>query len=181
MCNIRRFTDCESCTGPISTNPRSMEVGEHGLTRGTCSIACRLKLHAVAGLLSISWCVLGAADFSAILFIYLFIFFERTWPAASVRPPRLMYLSTSNEARPRERSDRGRLLPLRQKGPFIPDVGRDSSRTVSRWSRSPGCCGFRGVFWVRRDFFVFFFSFFSRRMHTACCKYEAPLNHLPLY
>ena len=37
-------------------------------------------------------------------------------------------------------------------------MGRVSSRAVSRWSRSPGCCGFRGVFWVRRDF-VFFFRF----------------------
>ena len=33
------FTDCESCTRPISTNPGSMEAGEHGLTRGTCFVA----------------------------------------------------------------------------------------------------------------------------------------------
>ena len=44
------FTDCESCTRPISTNLASMESGEYGLTRGTCFIACRLELHAVAGL-----------------------------------------------------------------------------------------------------------------------------------
>ena len=31
-------------------------------------------------------------------------------------------------------------------------VGRVSSHAVSRWSRSPGCCGFRGVFRVRQDF-----------------------------
>ena len=44
-------------------------------------------------------------------------------------------------------------------------MGRVLSRAVSRWSRSPGCCGFRGVFWMRRDFsclvrvcFVFFFE-----------------------
>ena len=37
-------------------------------------------------------------------------------------------------------------------------MGRVSSRAVSWWSRSPGCCGFRGVFWVRRGLFrVFFF------------------------
>ena len=30
------FTDCESCTRPISTNPGSMEAGEYGLTRGMC-------------------------------------------------------------------------------------------------------------------------------------------------
>ena len=43
-----------------------MESGEYGLTRGTCFIACRLELHAVAELLWISWCALGGADFSVI-------------------------------------------------------------------------------------------------------------------
>ena len=55
-------------------------------------------------------------------------------------------------------------------------VGRVSSHVVSRWSTSPGCCGFRGVFWVRRDLFHF-----CPRTHTACCKYEDALPHLPLY
>ena len=64
------FTDCESCTRPISTNTGSMEACEYGLTRG--------------------------------------------------------------------------------------------SHAVSRWSRSPVCCGFRGVFWVGRIFSCFFFfEFFS--------------------
>ena len=45
------FTDCESCTRPISTNPVSMEAGEYGLTRGTCFVARRLEVVAVAGLL----------------------------------------------------------------------------------------------------------------------------------
>ena len=32
------------------------------------------------------------------------------------------------------------------------------------------------------DYFVFFFSiFFVLRTHTACCKYEAAMPHLPLY
>ena len=62
------FTDCESCTRPISTNPGSMESGEYGLTRGTCFIACRLELHAVAGLLWIPCCVLGGADFPVFFF-----------------------------------------------------------------------------------------------------------------
>ena len=57
------LTDCESCTRPISTNPGSMEAGEYGLTRGTCFAACRLEVVAVAGPLSISWCVLDAAGF----------------------------------------------------------------------------------------------------------------------
>ena len=69
-----------------------MEVGEHGLTRGTCLVTHRLEVVADAGLLWISWCVLGAADI-----------------------------------------------------------------------------------------FVFFFSDFFLRTHTACCRYEAALPHLPPY
>ena len=38
-----------------------MEAGEYGLTRGTCFVARRIEVVAVAGLLWISWCVLGAA------------------------------------------------------------------------------------------------------------------------
>ena len=45
------FTDCESCTRPIFTNPGSMEAGEYGPTRGTCFVARRLEVVAVAGLL----------------------------------------------------------------------------------------------------------------------------------
>ena len=57
------FTDCESCTWPISTNSGSMEAGECGRTRGTCFITCRLEVVAVTGLLWRSWCVFGGADF----------------------------------------------------------------------------------------------------------------------
>ena len=48
-----------------------MEAGEYGLTRGTCFVARRLELVAVAGLLWLSWCVLGGADF----FVFFFRFF----------------------------------------------------------------------------------------------------------
>ena len=41
------FTDCESCTQPISTNPGSMEAGGYGLTCGTCFVARRLEVVAV--------------------------------------------------------------------------------------------------------------------------------------
>ena len=64
------FTDCESGTGPISTNPGSMEAGEYGLTRGTCFVAHRLEVVALAGLLWISWCVLGRRDFFAFFFLF---------------------------------------------------------------------------------------------------------------
>ena len=40
-----------------------MEVAEHGLTRATCSLARRLDVVAVTGLLRLSWCVLGGVDF----------------------------------------------------------------------------------------------------------------------
>ena len=67
------FSDCESYTMLIPTNPGSMDAGEYGLTRGTCYIASRLEVVAVAGLLWISLCVLGGADFFV---LFLFDFFS---------------------------------------------------------------------------------------------------------
>ena len=49
-----------------------MEAGECGLARGTCFAARRLEVVAVAGLLWISWCVLGAADFFEFFFTDFF-------------------------------------------------------------------------------------------------------------
>ena len=66
------FTDCEGCTGPISTNPGSMEAGEYGLTRGMFFVAHRLEVVAVAGLLWNSWCVVGGADFFVLFFSIFF-------------------------------------------------------------------------------------------------------------
>ena len=57
------FTDCESCTRPIATNPVSMEAGECGLPPGTWFFARRLEVVAVAGLLWLSRCVFGEAGF----------------------------------------------------------------------------------------------------------------------
>ena len=76
----------------ISTNPGSMEAGGYGLMRGTCFAARPVKVVAVAGMLRISWCVLGAAGFR--VFFFVFFFLERTRPVASMRPPCLIYLST---------------------------------------------------------------------------------------
>ena len=45
-----------------------MEAGEYGLKRVTCFVASRLEVVAVAGLLWISWCVLGGADFFVFFF-----------------------------------------------------------------------------------------------------------------
>ena len=66
--------NCKSCTRPISTNAIYMEAGEYGLTRGTWVFAHRLEVVAVAGLLWISWCVLGGVDF--LLFLFFIDFFS---------------------------------------------------------------------------------------------------------
>ena len=78
------FTDCESCTRPTSTKPGSMDASEYGLTRGTCFVARCLEVIAVAGLLWISWCVLGAADFFVFSVGMHFKFVEPE-PSASTR------------------------------------------------------------------------------------------------
>ena len=62
------FTDCESCTRPISTNPVFMEGGEYGLTRGTWVFARLLAVVTVAGLLWLSWCVLVGSYFFSVFF-----------------------------------------------------------------------------------------------------------------
>ena len=49
-----------------------MEAGECGLTRGTCFAARHLELVAVAGLLWISWCVLGGAEIFVFFFVSIF-------------------------------------------------------------------------------------------------------------
>ena len=47
----------------MSTNPGSMEAGEHGLTRATWFFARRLEVVAAAGRMWVSWCVFGGAGF----------------------------------------------------------------------------------------------------------------------
>ena len=91
------FTDCESCLRPISSNPGSMEALEYGLTRETWFVACRLEVVAVAGLLRIR----GEFRVRRNLFrvFFRFVFFERARPAAIMRPPCLIFLSTSTAVR----------------------------------------------------------------------------------
>ena len=89
------------------------EACEYGVTRGTFFVARRLEVVAVAGLL---WNVLSVVGFR---FFFRSLYFECTRPAASMRPLCLIYLSNSNEARPRERSDRRSFFSYRQKSLFI--------------------------------------------------------------
>ena len=76
-----------------------MEAGEYGLTRGAYFVACRLELDAVAGLLWISWCVVGRAGFFHV-FIFSFFFFVGTHTAGCKHEAAscLIFLSTTNEA-----------------------------------------------------------------------------------
>ena len=67
------FTDCESCTGPLSTNPESIKAGKYGLKGGTCFAARRLEVVAFAGLLHLSWCVVGGVNF---VFFFFRLFFS---------------------------------------------------------------------------------------------------------
>ena len=46
-----------------------MEADEYGLTHETCLVARSLEVIAVAGLLRISWCVLGGAGFFRVFFL----------------------------------------------------------------------------------------------------------------
>ena len=57
----------------------------------------------------------GCGGFFRDFFFRVFFSFERTRPAASMSPPCLICLSTSHEARPKERSDRGRFLLIGRK------------------------------------------------------------------
>ena len=66
------FTDCESCTRPISTNPGSMEVGVYGLTRGMRFVARCLEVVADAGMVWVPWCVFGGAGFFRVFHEFLF-------------------------------------------------------------------------------------------------------------
>ena len=73
---------------------------------------------------AVDFVVCFGCDGMSLLFSRFFFVFERTRPAASMRLPCLIYLFISNEARPRERSDRGRSMP-RQKA-FIPGCVQDA-------------------------------------------------------
>ena len=65
-----------------------MEVGEYELTRGTCFVASRLKVLAVAGLLWISWFVLGGEGF-LLCFSGIYIFkFVHVYTIAGCERPR---------------------------------------------------------------------------------------------
>ena len=78
---------------------------EYGLTRWTCFTARRLEVVAVAGLLWIYFVVCFGCGGVFSFFFFRFLYFERTRPTASTRPPCLTYLSTSKAvgASPRQR------------------------------------------------------------------------------
>ena len=77
---------------PISTNPGSMEADKNGLTRGTCFVARRLEMVAIAGLLWISWRVFGGTDFFVFFVIFSCFFFVRTHTACCKHEAALPHL-----------------------------------------------------------------------------------------
>ena len=86
------FTYCESCTRPIYTNPGYMEVGKYELTWDVFRRAVSRWSRSP-----------GCCEFRRVfsvgrIFFSFFFFFERARPAASMRPPCLIYLATSNYA-----------------------------------------------------------------------------------
>ena len=131
------FTVCEGCTRPICTNRGSMEVGEYGLTRGTCFLACRLELDAVVGLLWISGCVPRLADYSVFFVFDLFFLRTHTGWCMYEATSCLLYVSTGTEARPKERSDRGRFVPIGKKDSSYRGVYRVP---LFNWSVCPSVC-----------------------------------------
>ena len=94
------FSDCESCTRSISTSPGSMEAGEYGRTRGCVSshaVSSWTRSPSCCGIRDVFW--VGRFFFFFRVFLSIFFFFELTQPAASMRPPCLIYLSTSTRVR----------------------------------------------------------------------------------
>ena len=60
-----------------------MEAGEYGVTRGTCFVARRLEVVAIAGLLWISWRVSDAAGFRVFHDFRIFKFEDPEQPAST--------------------------------------------------------------------------------------------------
>ena len=88
------FTDCESCTRPISTNPGIYESGRvwanaWDVFRRTPPRGGRGR-RSCCGFRGVFWV---RRDFV----FFRFFFFERARPAASMRPPCLIYLSASSK------------------------------------------------------------------------------------
>ena len=51
-----------------------MEAGKYGLTHGTCFVAVCLEVVAVAGLVWVSWCVVGGEGFFLVLQVTTYAF-----------------------------------------------------------------------------------------------------------
>ena len=94
------FTDCESWTSPISTNPGSTQVGEYLVWTNAWDAFRRAPSRDGRGRRAAVDIVVRFGVrriFSS--FFFRFFFFVRTQrkrPAASMRPSCLIYLSTSN-------------------------------------------------------------------------------------
>ena len=106
-------------------------------------------------------------------------FFERTRAAASMRPPCLIFRSTSIDWESCTR----------------PISTKSGSMEVREYELTCGACfvasrletvGVARLLWISwyvlgAAVFRVFFSFVFLRTHTVCCKHDAALPHSPLY
>ena len=105
------------------------------------------------------------ADFIVIFFVFVF-FFLRTHTAYCKYEAALPnFISTLGLIARAVRGRDPQTWDLWKRASVVERVERVSSHAVSRWSRSAGCCAFRGVFWVRRDVVLCLFVFFSSNAH----------------
>ena len=101
MYNIRRFYRLRELYEADFHKPGIYGSGRiWAITRGTWFFAHRLEMVAVAGLLRLSWCVLGGVDFFVFFFFRLF-FFLRTHTAYFKYEATccLIYISASSQER----------------------------------------------------------------------------------
>ena len=182
----RCFYWLRELTRLISPNPGSME--EYGLPRGTCFVARRIEMVEVAGLLWSSWWVLSVVGFRFLLLFLLRTLtacyeYEATFPhftsllrtgchhlVSLVCLSVCVYHSSFFLIARAVRRRSPQMRDLCKRAGMGQRVRRASSHAVPRWSPSLGCCGVRGLFWVRRLFLVFSFLFFELRTQTSCCK-----------
>lgn len=75
---------------PIDTNAGSLETDDHGSTHGTWFVARRLDIAGRRAAAGWGICLDGGGN-PCTLFAVFFI--ERAWPAASMTPPCLIYMS----------------------------------------------------------------------------------------
>ena len=144
------LSDCEYCTRSISLSSEFIEAGDYWLTRGTCFVARRLEVVAVTGMLWISLCVLGVADFYYAFLFFYFVFF-RAHPTyceyeATLPHVHLLYTRYSSSLR----------LQYESWEVEYQTLNRSNSLRANLHTRTPLCC-------------IVVMAFSGRRFLCYCC------------